>query len=472
MNRNLQLLKYLLSDFISAIVSWSAFYFCRKYYLDTLQINSDVLETLSRQYIMGLFIVPFFWIFLYYITGSYKDVFRKSRLSEIWQTFGIAFIGTLFLFFFLNMGHGRFVYRSSSYSPFLNFFILHFVITYIPRLIITTITTYKVHHGEIGFNTLLIGSNTKAVDAFFEIINQKRGSGNKFIGFINVNNNIKSTLSNYIPHLGDLEDIREIITQKNVEEVIIAIETSEHDMINRIINKLIDANVVIKAIPSMYDILTGRVRMSSILGTPLISVSHNLMPVWQENFKNFIDYFISSLALIITSPVSIFLIIGIKFTSKGPIIYSHERIGQYGKPFIIYKFRSMYQGAEKNGPELSSKSDDRITPIGRLMRKSRLDEIPNFINVLKGEMSLVGPRPERKHFIDQIVQQAPHYLHLLKVKPGITSWGQVKYGYAENVDQMIQRLKYDLIYLDNMSLFVDFKIIIYTILTIIKRKGI
>jgi lipopolysaccharide/colanic/teichoic acid biosynthesis glycosyltransferase len=132
----------------------------------------------------------------------------------------------------------------------------------------------------------------------------------------------------------------------------------------------------------------------------------------------------------------------------------------------------MYMNAEKNGPELSSKNDDRITPFGRFMRKSRLDEIPNFFNVVKGEMSLVGPRPERKYFIDLIIKKNPHYIHLLKVKPGITSWGQVKYGYAENVDQMIDRLKYDLIYLDNMSVFVDLKILIYTILTIIKRSGI
>jgi exopolysaccharide biosynthesis polyprenyl glycosylphosphotransferase len=221
----------------------------------------------------------------------------------------------------------------------------------------------------------------------------------------------------------------------------------------------------------MYDILTGRVRMSSILGTPLISVSHNLMPAWQENMKSLLDIFIASLALLITLPLCLFLIAGIKLTSKGPVFYSHERIGRYGKPFYIYKFRSMYKNAEKDGPELSSKTDERITPFGRFMRKSRLDEIPNFINVLIGDMSLVGPRPERQHFINQIVEIAPHYKHLLKVKPGITSWGQVKYGYAENVEQMIQRLKYDLIYLDNMSLYVDFKIIIYTILTIIKRKG-
>jgi len=287
-----------------------------------------------------------------------------------------------------------------------------------------------------------------------------------------VNSNAHNVLGNYLPHLGNLDNIRNILQENKVEEVILAIETSEYDMINWIINKLIDANVVIKALPSMYDILTGRVRISSILGTPLISVSPNLMPVWQANVKSLLDFLVAFLSLTITLPISLFLMAGIKLTSRGPVFYSHERIGRYGKPFIIYKFRSMYFEAEKNGPELSSRNDDRITPFGRFMRKSRLDEIPNFLNVLLGDMSLVGPRPERKHFIDLIIRQAPHYLQLLKVKPGITSWGQVRYGYAENVDQMIERLKYDLIYLDNMSLYVDFKILIYTVLTIIKRKGI
>jgi exopolysaccharide biosynthesis polyprenyl glycosylphosphotransferase len=222
----------------------------------------------------------------------------------------------------------------------------------------------------------------------------------------------------------------------------------------------------------MYDILTGRVRMSAILGVPLIQISHQLMPAWQENIKNIIDIVISLVALIILSPLCIFLIIGVKLSSRGPIFYSHERIGRYGKPFTIYKFRSMYVNAELNGPELSSKNDTRITKFGRFMRKSRLDEIPNFFNVIKGDMSLVGPRPERKYFIEKITKRAPHYLHLLKVKPGITSWGQVKFGYAEDVDQMVKRLKYDMIYLDNMSLYVDIKIIIYTLLTIVRRKGV
>ncbi len=470
-NRKFQKALYIISDLISAALSWSLFYIFRKLFIEPQKYGHPIAIEFDARFYLGLSLIPFFWFFIYYISGYYRDVYRKSRLNELWQTIGNTLLGVIILFFALILDDIIQSY-SNYYLSFFTLFSLHFVLTYIPRLIITTRTTHRIHRGKIGFNTLLIGSNEKAVEAYLDIKNQPRSSGNFIIGFVNINDKAPYKLEEYLPHLGSLSNIKEIIEKYKIEEVIIAIESSEHDCINRIINKLIDTNVAIKAIPSMYDILTGRVRMSSILGTPLIYVSHQLMPAWQENLKTAIDYVGASLALLISAPLMLFLAIGVKLSSKGPIFYSHERIGRYGKPFTIYKFRSMYVNAEKNGPELSSRNDDRITPFGRFMRRARLDEIPNFINVIKGEMSLVGPRPERKYFIDQIVKKAPHYIHLLKVKPGITSWGQVKYGYAENVDQMIERLKYDLIYLDNMSLFVDLKIIIYTLLTIIKRTGI
>lgn len=471
LNRRSQLAKYVFSDWLSAATSWSLFYLFRKIYIEPLKFGYPIDIELDVRFFMGLSLIPFFWLFLYYLSGYYRDVFRKSRLSELWQTIGNTFLGVIILFFTLLLNDVISTY-SNYYISFAALFTIHFVLTYIPRLILTTRTTHRVHKGEIGFNTLLIGSNEKAVDAYLDIKNQAPSNGNKIIGFVNVNDKPRYMLEDHMPHMGSIDDVKAIIEKNHIEEVIIAIESTEHDRINRIINKLIDTNVLIKAIPSMYDILTGRVRMSSILGTPLIQISHQLMPAWQENVKTAMDYVIAMLAIIITSPLILFLMAGVKLSSKGPIFYSHERIGRYGKPFTIYKFRSMYMNAEKNGPELSSKNDDRITSFGRFMRKSRLDEIPNFFNVMKGEMSLVGPRPERKYFIDLIIKKNPHYIHLLKVKPGITSWGQVKYGYAENVDQMIDRLKYDLIYLDNMSVFVDLKILIYTILTIIKRSGI
>jgi exopolysaccharide biosynthesis polyprenyl glycosylphosphotransferase len=471
MNKKPQLAKYLISDYLAAVVSWTCFYIFRKAYIEPLKFGYKIPISFDERFYLGLLIIPVFWLILYYSSGYYRHVYRKSRLSELSHTIFICVFGVIVLFFALILDDTIRSY-SNYYISFLALFSFHFTLTYIPRLIITTRTTHKIHNRIIGFNTIIIGSNQQAVDTYLEIENQPRSSGNKIIGFVNVNNKTGYLLEKYIPHLGMLDELKDVIDGYNVEEAIIAIDSSEHDKIGRIINNLIDSNVIIKAIPSMYDILTGKVRMNTIFGTPLIQISHELMPPWQENLKHFFDIVISLFALVVLSPLCIFLIVGIKLTSKGSVIYSHERIGRYGKPFTLYKFRSMYVGAEKNGPELSSKNDDRITKFGRFMRKHRLDEIPNFINVLKGEMSLVGPRPERKYFKDRIINKAPHYVHLLKVRPGITSWGQVKFGYAENVDQMIKRLKYDLIYIDNMSLYVDFKIIIYTLITIIRGRGI
>ena len=187
----------------------------------------------------------------------------------------------------------------------------------------------------------------------------------------------------------------------------------------------------------MYDIMSGSVKMTSIFGAPLIDINIAIMPQWQKSLKRFIDIAVSILAMILLLPVYTILAILVKLSSPGPIFFRQERVGLHRKTFNIIKFRTMYVNAEKNGPQLSSTHDKRITKIGRFLRKTRLDDSPQFWNVLTGDMSLVGPRPERQFYIDKIMEQAPHYQHLHKVQPGITSWGQVKYGYAENVDQMI-----------------------------------
>lgn len=470
MNRKLQLAKYLIADLISASLAWGCFYIYRKLFIES-RIYGPVPVELGTRFYMGLIFIPIFWLVLYYASGYYREVFRKSRLAELWFTIRISFIGVMILFFGLLLDDVIPDY-STYYSSFVSLYLFQFILTFIPRLIITTHTTRQIHLRQLGFNTLIIGGNEKAVEIIDEIEQQKHGTGNKFVGFVSVKNGNGYPLAERMEHLGYIDQIKDIIQQYKIQEVIIALEYTEHSSIERILNLLIDSNVIIKTIPGMYEIFTGKVKMSAIFGTPLVEVSHHLMPAWQQNFKNFIDIILSILALVILSPLFLILIIGVRISSKGPIFYKQERIGKNGKPFTIYKFRSMYVDAESDGPELSSKNDSRVTRFGRFMRKSRLDEIPNFYNVLRGDMSLVGPRPERPYFIEKIVERAPQYTQLLKVKPGITSWGQVKYGYAENVDQMIKRMKYDLLYLENMSLYVDFKILIYTLNTILKGTGI
>jgi exopolysaccharide biosynthesis polyprenyl glycosylphosphotransferase len=245
----------------------------------------------------------------------------------------------------------------------------------------------------------------------------------------------------------------------------------EHERLQTIIARINNTDIVIKVLPDMYDILSGSVKLDNIFGALLMVVNAEVMPPWQQALKRFIDVAVSLVALLLLIPFYIILAIAVAFSSKGPVFFLQDRIGLNGRVFKIVKFRTMFVDAEKLGPQLSSTHDPRITNVGRFMRKTRLDELPQFYNVIIGDMSLVGPRPERQYYIDQIAQVEPQFLELTKVRPGITSWGQVKYGYAENVEQMIQRMKYDLLYLRNRSIALDIKIMLYTILIVLKAKG-
>ena len=274
-----------------------------------------------------------------------------------------------------------------------------------------------------------------------------------------------------IPCLGGLPDLLDLVEEQDIEDVILAVRSTRHGELESILSQLEGTDVGVKIVPDNYDILSGSVRMQSLFGAPLIAIRKDIMPAWQVAFKRGMDVILGSLALLILAPLLLIIALAVKLSSKGPVFFHQERIGRWGRPFTIHKFRSMRMDAEQNGPQLSSDHDPRITGFGRFLRKSRLDELPQFFNVVLGEMSLVGPRPERQHYIDLISERAPHYKHLQKVRPGITSWGQVKFGYAENVEQMVQRLRFDLIYIENMSLGLDFKILAYTVWIVLSGQG-
>ena len=466
MKKSKQAGKYILSDFISASVAWLLFNILR-YEVFAIDEGADsLLDYLQYPGVLGgQVVIPLFWLVLYYFSGYYNKPFGKSRLTELFSTFITVLIGTVFVFFALLLDD---IPRSIDiyYKLFFGMFGLQFFITYIPRLLITQSGMRKIKNREWAMKVLIIGAGGKAV----RIAHDLYRLGYDICGFVSEDERtpVKADRNQV---LGTVEDIPVLMEKENVDEIVLAVESKNNKALLGILYSLYRYKRPIKVLADRFNMLS-KIQLRTIRGIPLVDVTDNNFSPAEQNIKLFLDKVCSVVALLLLSPLFAYIAWRVKKDSPGPVFFRQERIGYLGQPFWMYKFRTMYVNAEENGPSLSSEDDLRVTPFGRIMRKYRLDELPQFWNVLKGDMSLVGPRPERKYFIDEIVKTDPYYYLLHNVRPGITSLGMVKYGYAASVDKMVERMEYDILYYENMSLTLDLTILIYTVKTVITGKGV
>ena len=467
MKRSKQAGKYILSDFVSASVAWLLFNILRYEILFIINEGTDsLLDYLQYPGVLtGQIVIPFFWLVLYYFSGYYNKPFGKSRLTELFSTFITVLIGTIFVFFALLLDD---IPRSINiyYRLFFGMFGLQFFITYIPRLLITQSGVRKIKNREWAMNVLIVGAGEKAI----RIAHDLYRLGYDICGFVSEDERIPVKADrNQV--LGMVEDIPALMEKEHVDEIVLAVESKNNKMLLGILYSLYRYKRPIKVLADRFNMLS-KIQLRTIRGIPLVDVTDNNFSPAGQNIKFFLDKVSSAVALLLLSPLFVYIAWRVKRDSPGPVFFRQERIGYLGQPFWFYKFRTMYVNPAENVPSRSSEDDPRVTPFGRVMRKYRLDELPQFWNVLKGDMSLVGPRPERKYFIDEIVKTAPYYYLLHNVRPGITSLGMVKYGYAASVDKMVERMEYDILYYENMSLTLDLTILIYTVKTVVTGKGI
>ena len=459
--------KLVLTDWISANLSFMLFNVLRFYESEwTPNTLDDAFRfMLNPKICIEQAAVPLGLVILYWLSGFYNNPFGKSRFNELLNTAIISAISTIFLHLAL-LTNDQMSDVISNLLQIILIFIILFTFTLAGRLLMINNQIRHFKNRDWKYSAVIVGNSSKAHALAKKMKESKAVISNSIEGFFRIPGEDDS---GHPAH--DIKDLDDFCRENNIDQIILAPQKSDEEHVLTLLYKLFPIGKPIKLSPDTLNFMTASIKLEDIYGFPLVDLTHSSMSESEKNIKRTLDIIASGITLIALSPLFLFLAIRVKLDSKGPVFYRQERIGLKERPFDIIKFRTMRTDAEADGPQLSSDDDPRVTKSGKIMRKYRLDELPQFWNVLKGEMSIVGPRPERRFFINKIIERAPYYTLLYQTRPGITSWGMVQYGYASHVDEMIERSKYDLLYISNMSILLDLKIMLYTVLTILEGRG-
>ncbi len=442
-----QQLTYVIADVLSSVVVWLLFLLFRWLVYEGRLFSLDSVLIPAFNFYEPLIWYPVYCLIIHYLSGAYLHIFDKTYGKELLNTILCSLVIAIGAFFFIIIDDKVDSYHN-YYTSLLVLFLLQCLLCYLLRVCITAIGRWRIGKGKIAMHTALIGTE-KAIRAL------KR--------------RMPEVDDTYVLAPEAIDTFAAFQKQNHIQHVIIA--SNDEKEVYSTIHKIYPYEVEISFPPRVYDMLTGAAKIRQLTDTPLVTVTEPPMNDVQLSFKRAFDIVASLVCLLVLSPVFLLVAIAVKANSHGPVLYKQERIGLYGRPFHILKFRTMIDGAEKSLPQLAKEDDPRITRVGRILRKYRLDELPQFWNILRGDMSIVGPRPERAYYIDKIAEQAPYYCLLYKIRPGLTSWGPIRVGYTDTLEKMIQRLNDDIVYMENMSLLLDLKIMLHTLKVIVDGKG-